>query len=307
MALKQRVAEDLARDMPGDVLAMALLLAEHADAAAVLFYGSVLRTGKFDDLLDFYVLTDEPAQQPLVWPQISMHAISVGARVLRAKVATMPLALFADAASGRRLDTTIWTRFCQPCALAWVRDAEGAGDVAEAVAAAIVTAASYAAVLGPAAAPAEAFWAALFERTYTTELRVETPGRSGAIVAHAPRHYAELLPLAWAEAGIGFAWEGEALRPVVPAEVRQLLSVGWRRRAALGKPLNILRLVKAALTMRGAGSYALWKIERHTGGRIAATNWRRAQPVLAAPGVLWQLWRLRERQTQPGADQHMIS
>ena len=307
MALKDRVAESLGRDLPGEVRVMARLLADHADAAAVLFYGSVLRTGRLDDLLDFYVLTDEPTQEPLVWPQISIHAISVGSRVVRAKVATMPLVLFADAAGGGRLDTTIWTRFCQPCALAWSRDAEAAGEVAEAVAAAVVTAASHAAVLGPAEASPEAFWEALFERTYNAELRVEAPGRSAAIVGHDPRHYRSLLPLAWATVGIGFSSEAEALRPVVPADLRESLGGTWRRRAALGKVLNIVRLVKAAFTLRDAGSYALWKIERHTGGRIRATNWRRAHPFLAAPGVLWKLWRLRERQPQPGADQQTIS
>jgi hypothetical protein len=291
-SLHERVAADLAQELPADVAAAARQLAEDADAVAVLFYGSVLRTGKLDDLLDFYVLTDAE-RAPWIWPRIGFHALAVGRRTIRAKVATMPLSVFADAASGRRTDTTIWTRFCQPSALAWARDAQAAANVADAVAAAIVTAARYAAVLGAEAAEPQAFWTSLFDRTYVTEFRIEAPGRSAAIVAHAPAHYADLLPLAWAEAGIAFMRDGATLRPEVPAPVRRALMDGWRRRARLGKPLNILRLLKAALTLRDAGGYALWKIERHTGVHIEATRWRREHPVLAAPGVLWQLSRAR--------------
>src|SRR3546814_19838018 len=59
----------------------------------------------------------------------------------------------------------------------------------------------------------------------------------------------------------------------------------------MGKPLNFARLLKAAFTFDGAARYALWKIERHTGLAIALTPWRERHPILAAPGVLWRVWR----------------
>ena len=43
------------------------------------------------------------------------------------------------------------------------------------------------------------------------------------------------------------------------------------------------------------GSYAAWKIERHTGIPIKLTPWRERHPLLAAPGVLWSLWRARRK------------
>ena len=294
--LKDWVAADLATPLPEDVGELARHLARTSGIAAIIFYGSVLRTGNLDDLLDFYVLTDSASQRPLIWPRISFHTVPVGSRVIRAKVATMPLSLFAEAPRGRLLDTTIWARFCQPSALAWARDADVASDVAAAVASSIVTAARYAAALGPAAAPAEAFWTALFTRTYGTEFRIENAGRSAAaIVAHDPERYAELLALAWKEAGIAFAREGEILRPDLPLQEAVALARGWRRRNALGKGLNILRMANAALTDREAGSYAVWKIERHAGVDIAATRWQREHPFLATPGLLWQLSRARAR------------
>ncbi len=293
--LTERVASDLARDLPSEVNALVEHLAGEPGAVAILFYGSVLRTGKLDDLLDFYVLTDGE-RVPLIWPSISFHVVPVGTRLMRAKVATVPLSVFGEAAMGLRLDTTIWTRFCQPSALAWARDAVVAHEVASAVAAAIVAAAGYAAVLGPKAAPAEAFWTDLFDQTYDTEFRVEAPGRSAIIVNHAPDHYNELLPLAWAEAGIGFVREGEALRPDLPSDLCVAVLRGWFCRAALGRTLNILRLLKAAFTLQGASSYAFWKIERHLGIEIRAEGWRRDHPILAAPGVVWQVSRARSRQ-----------
>ena len=52
-----------------------------------------------------------------------------------------------------------------------------------------------------------------------------------------------------------------------------------------GKPLNILRLLRAAWTFDGATRYALWKIERHSGYRIEPTAVQRRHPLLAAPAL----------------------
>jgi hypothetical protein len=57
----------------------------------------------------------------------------------------------------------------------------------------------------------------------------------------------------------------------------------------------MLRLLKAAWTFDGATRYALWKIERHSGVHIPLTPWRERHPVLAAPGVLYRLWRMAPR------------
>ena len=64
----------------------------------------------------------------------------------------------------------------------------------------------------------------------------------------------------------------------------------------MGKPLNLLRLVKASTTFAGAARYAAWKIERHTGLPIKVTPFAERFPLLAAPGVLWALWRHRQSQ-----------
>ena len=296
--LQAYVAEALATDIPDEVATIARMLAERLGGTAVLFYGSVLRTRALGDILDFYVLTHGRRGTPLrrlglrwLWPDISYHEIAVGRRVIRAKVATMPFDTFEAAAAGTTIDTTVWTRFTQPAALVWVDRPASRLRAVRAVAAAIVTAARFAAVLGPERGSPRDYWLALLRETYRTEFRVEAPGREAQIVAHAPAHYDRALPLAWAAAGIGYAQRGETLVPAIGFELCRTVAEGWMLRSAVGKFLNIARLVKAAFTFDGAARYGLWKVQRHTGVSVALTPWRERHPVLAAPQVLWRVWR----------------
>jgi hypothetical protein len=93
--------------------------------------------------------------------------------------------------------------------------------------------------------------------------------------------------------GIVFSCQGEAIAPQIDAALRSDVLRWWNRRRRFGKPLNLLRLLKAATTFEGAARYAAWKLERHTGVAVRLTPWRERHPVLAAPGVLWQVWRER--------------
>lgn len=276
-------------------------------ARAALFYGSILRTGDLDGVLDFYLLTDDEQRRGLagwiarrLWPDVSYRELDIGGRTLRAKVATMPLSTFGKAAANGFLDTTIWTRFVQPSALACTADEASARTVAAAIRAAAETAAGYAAALGPERGRAEDYWLALFRHTYAAELRVEKPGRERQIIGFDPARWDALLPLAWRSAGVRFEVVDGALAPRLPEEARRRLRQAWRRRAAVGKLLNAARLVKAASTFDGAARYAAWKIARHTGVVVPMTPWRERHPILAAPGVAWRLWRARRR-PQPDA------
>lgn len=296
--LVEVIAEELNAPVPAEVSAAAAALARKPGVLAVLFYGSVLRTGDFDGVLDFYVLTDGIRSRGLralatrwLWPDVSYVETTVGTRTIRAKVATMPVDTFRTAVEGRSLDTTIWARFTQPAALVWAADAAVARRVVEAVATAVTTAARFAAVLGPERGEAADYWSALFRQTYTAEFRVERPGRERQILAYHPERYDRLLPFAWDAAGIGHARDGDVLVPTVPAAMRQTVTRAWRARRRAGKPLNVARLVKAAFTFEGATRYALWKLERHTGVQLPLTPWRERHPILAAPGVLWRVWR----------------
>ncbi|MEE4452281.1 hypothetical protein [Novosphingobium resinovorum] len=292
--LDQRIAAALAREVVPEVRAFAERLGSAAGALGVLFYGSNLRTGSLEGVLDFYVLLPG-AQVERIWPRVSYHEWTYGGVPLRAKVATMALETFRAAAAGERVDTTIWARFVQPSGLAWVNDAaddETAGPaIARAVASAARTAARLAVALGPEEGTPEDYWRALFRATYAAEFRVEQAGREDSILAANRAHFDGLLPLALDGAGIAFTQDGERLRPALaPAERARILG-WWTRRRRLGKPYNVLRLLKASTTFEGAARYAAWKIERHTGIPVKITPWRERHPILSAPGVLWQVWR----------------
>jgi hypothetical protein len=293
-ALTAFVRAELTRPVARHAHVMAEKLAESPATKAILFYGSNLRTGSTEGVLDFYILQDGPAERGL-WPTVGYRELSVAGHVVRAKIATMRLTTFAQAAASDTLDTTIWTRFVQPSALVWSRDAAASEAVIAAIAQAAATAARFAAALGPAEGTPQDYWQALFAQTYAAEFRVESAGRSATIVAHDPDRYDTLLPIALAAANIAVEQNAGALRPRLPAAQLAAIRRAWRVRRIAGKPLNLARLVRAAFTFDGAARYGAWKIERHTGVPVRLTPWRERHPILAAPGVFWRVWRARSR------------
>lgn len=293
--LGQRVRASLAREIRAEVAAYAKLLGEEADALGVLFYGSNLRTGSLEGVLDFYVLLPGP-QRERIWPRVSYREWEHEGETLRAKIATMSLGQFARAASGSSRDTTIWARFVQPSALVWARDERAREAIADAVTGAAKTAARLAAALGPVEGAAEDYWRALFQATYRAEFRVEKPGRENSILSVNREHFDGLLPLAWQAEGIPFVSAGALLRPQLSDAARIGLLRWWKARARTGKPLNLLRLAKATTTFDGAADYAAWKLQRHTGIALDVTPFRARHPLLAMPGALVELLRKRRNQ-----------
>lgn len=291
-------AAELRAPAPPHAVGYAAKLVEKFESpVAVLFYGSVLRTGDLDGVMDFYVLTARPRRGlrglagRVLWPDVSYHEVELDGRVLRAKVASMTLDQFAEAVRGKGADTTIWTRFVQPSALVWSTRPQVEDTVIAAVAQAARTATRFAAALGPDEGPPEAYWSALFQQTYAAEFRVEKGGRERSILAYDLARYDRLLTACWIEEGLLAQESRGAVSPKLSFSERNSINAAWRVRRRLGKPLNVARLIKAAFTFEGAARYAAWKIERHTGVAVPLTPWREKHPVLAAPGVLWRLWR----------------
>lgn len=138
--LADRIAATLDRPVRDEVAAFARRLGEEAGGVAVLFYGSNLRTGSLEGVLDFYVLLPGP-QRERIWPRVSYREWDHSGVRLRAKIATMSLAQFAQAAGGTSRDTTIWARFVQPSTLAWHADEAARIAVLDALGSAARTAA----------------------------------------------------------------------------------------------------------------------------------------------------------------------
>lgn len=297
-ALAERIAARLSVPVDPTVADFARALGDAAGAVAVLFYGSNLRTSSLEGVLDFYLLLPG-TQESAIWPRVSYHEREHDGTTLRAKVATMRLATFTKAAGGELADTTIWARFVQPSALIWAADDAARADVIAAIASAAATAARLAAALGPESGTAQDYWRALFRATYSAEFRVEKQGRENDILSVNAGHFEGLLPLALEAAGIAPGLQDTILTPRLTPGERAKVLAWWKRRRRLGKPLNLLRLVKASTTFEGAARYAAWKIERHTGMPVKLTPFRERYPLLAAPQVLWDLSQHRRRQRSP--------
>ncbi len=295
MTLQLRVGAALSRTVDPAVTAFAARLADEAgDAQAVLFYGSNLRTGSREGVLDFYVLTAGEPENGL-WPTVSYREWEHEGEPLRAKIATMTLAKFMAAANGSTIDTTIWARFVQPSTLVWRRDDAAAAKVQAAIEEAAATAAKLAIAVGPERGSEGDYWRALFRATYKAELRVEKPGREDSILSLNADHFDGLLPEALEFAGTPFAREGELIVPQMTASERSRILRWWAKRRRRGKLLNIARLVRATRTFDGAARYAAWKVHRHTGVEIEVTPWRERHPILSAPAVMWKVWRAKRR------------
>lgn len=290
--LAQRIGASLDRSVRDEVAAYAKRLGEEAGALAVLFYGSNLRTGSLEGVLDFYILLPGP-QRERIWPRVSYREWDHAGERLRAKIATMSLRQFANAAKGLSRDTTIWARFVQPSALVWQANEEARAEVTQALCAAAVTAGRLAAAVGPARGTADDYWRALFRATYKAEFRVEKPGRENSILEVNAEHFDGLLPIAWNAGGMRFKRMNGLFEPLPNSAERRRVLKWWSRRARLGKPLNLLRLAKATTTFDGAADYAAWKLQRHTGIALEVTPFRARHPLLAAPGALVELWRKR--------------
>jgi hypothetical protein len=304
-AVASLVGEELLAPVPPQAAAFAAGCWTVFEAPlAVLFYGSILRTGDLDGVMDFYVLTSRappgpagPGHPPAVARrQLSRGGAGRSGAAGQGRDHDPGPVPGGDARAGDRHHDLGPLR---PAGRAGLERRSGGGrQVVEAVADAARTAARFAAALGPAEGPPEAYWSALFQETYAAEFRVEKGGRERSILAFDVARYHRLLVACWREEGLLDIETASALvQPALDPAARRRIQAAWRLRRRMGRPLNYARLIKAAFTFEGAARYAAWKIERHTGMPVALTPWRERHPVLAAPGRA-----LAALATAPGAE-----
>lgn len=257
-----------------------------APVAAVLFYGSCLRTGDLaDKVLDFYVLVDGYRAlwgwRPLalmnrLLPPNVFYAETTDADgvVLRSKYAVLSLDHFERLT--RAFNPSVWARFAQPSRLVFARDKDVAQRVEDAVADAMATAVRAALPLLPSRPDAATLWSRLFSETYGAELRSERRGKGAEIY---------LTNAQWFDAA-------QPYFDLTTNRRRWVCVAMWRMRRSQGKFLSAARLIKASFTFDGGIDYLAWKIGRHAGVKIEITPWQRRHPLLAG---LVLFWRLRRR------------
>jgi len=307
-ALLKLIRQEACRPVPPAVQALAdRIRATFGDAAAaILFYGSCLRSG--DDrggMVDLYVLVDSyrvayPSRvlgllNRLLPPNVFYLEVPHEGRTVRAKYAVLSLADFEQGASMQWFHSYIWGRFAQPVAIVYARDRHTGERVARALARAVVTFIRRALPCTPSPFTAADLWFKGLSLSYRAELRAERPDKLKNLVARYAGYYEALTWAAIPAVPFPVAVTGQAGRARYDARIargtRFVCRQSWRLRFFQGKVLSVLRLLKSAFTFVGGMDYILWKVERHSGVRVDLSPRLRRHPLAAAGILAWRLYR----------------
>ncbi len=306
------VGAELARAAPPAAALLAdQIRARHGAAtAAVLFYGSCLRRGTTEGVLDFYALVDSyraayasralALANAVLPPNVFYLEARRGVLGARAKVAVVSLADFARAAAGRGLRTGIWARFCQPALAIHVRDASSREALVASVVEAHLTAVRRVLPLLPRGKRVsfEDLWQGVFRETYAGEMRPEADAAIEKLYAADPLRYdragasalRELAERSPGELSVEIDDGGFQARLGSRGRARGV----WRLRRTAAKAAYAAQLLKTAFTFGDWLPYALWKLERHTGTRIEPSERQRRHPLVFGWPILWRVLTRRE-------------
>jgi hypothetical protein len=302
-ALDDLIAAELSTPLPAPVTDFARTIADRfPGAAAVMFYGSCLRTGKYwDGLLDFYVLVEDygraygrrlPAWGNALLPPNVYYAEQTGAdgQTLRCKYAVMTLSDFQDWCAPAKKSPYIWARFAQPAAIAWVRDNILRAALQKYVTSAVTTLVCHTAPALSYPCDLKTFWSQIFALTYATEFRAERAGKGVELFDLFDARYTALTPLLIEVCDLPLVMENNRItaRAIWP-DAATLAGWGWR--GVSGRFQHILWLLKAAFTFDGGVDYLAWKITRHSGQAVTVTDWQRRHPILGSIGLFFALKR----------------
>jgi hypothetical protein len=278
----------------------ALLARFKGGALATLFYGSCLRTpaaGPSDDRVhDFYVVVDDLRaanggalgawSNRVLPPNVFRLELTSNTGTLRCKYGVIGLAQLRRAVSMDARDSYFWARLCQPTAVPFARGAAMRREIVALLAEAVATAAAATAPSFGRRFTSRELWRRAFSESYGRELRPERAERVASLHdLQAPR-FAVVTGFALDAAGFTVERGDDGGFRLLGAPPPPRLS------RIRGKLLSALRLSKAAFTFEGGADYLVWKIERHTGRRLAITPWQRRHPLLSAPLLAWRWWRL---------------
>jgi hypothetical protein len=293
-ALVELIAAENAMAAPPSIVAVAEAARRRQGSgiAAVLFYGSCLRAGNDEGIVDLYLLADSYDQvhrsrlmrilNRLLPPNVYYIETPFEGRTVRAKYALLTLAQFERLVEGTTLQSYFWARFAQPTVVQWARTSAVRERVTQALAAAVATTAHETRLLLGPDAPRRGVWVRAFYEAYRTELRAESPERGLALYDTFAERY---------DAITGILFGREAAPPVEARNARRRAEQKWWRRRVVGKTLSVLRLIKSAFTFEDGATYLAWKIERHSGVSFELTPWQKRHPILASGRLFWRIYR----------------
>jgi hypothetical protein len=307
--LARLVRDELTRPAPPGARALADAVRARLGpaAAAVVFYGSCLRRGSSEGVLDFYAAVDDYrvalGSRAAAWaaaalpPAVFYLERETPAGVLRCKYAVLSRRDFARAVEPGGWRTGVWARFCQPALAVWTRDEAALEALVDVGVTAILTAVRrFASLVGDPVAPA-AFWQTVFRETYAAEMRTESAESIRSLQAAAPERYERALRAALAEledrGELRARWSGEVARLELSEAARRQDRRAWRLRRPVAKVVYVAQLLKTAFTFGDWLPYALWKLERHTGAHFAYSERQRRHPFVFGWPLLFRALRGR--------------
>ncbi len=308
--LEKLVRSELTRPVPPSAALLARAIRERHGASlrALVFYGSCLRRQTDEGVLDFYALVDDyrsayvtgalALANALLPPNVFYLEASGPAGIRRCKYAVLSARDVERAAAGDWLRPGVWARFAQPVLAADWRDDASLDWLTALVSRCLLT---FVRTLRPVvqreqqlAVSASDFWPRAFAETYASETRPEAQDSIRALFDAAPERYERALELALR------ALDADAPRGVGPpasglaaAWSAALQGLRWPLRRRLAKALYAAALFKTAFTFGDWLPYALWKLQRHSGREIVASERQRRHPLLYGWPLLFRI--LRER------------
>jgi hypothetical protein len=276
-----------------------------ASLDAILLYGSCLRAREIaDGVADFYVVVNNYhnayRESHLCYlnawlpPNVFYLEVSAQDKKFRAKYAVVSTGDF-EQGTRRWFHPYLWARFAQPVRLLHARDEVLRKRIHLSLAHAVTTFLKHAvSALKSGEVTVEEIWTRGLSLTYAAELRPERETRARQLTHLNLDDYTRLTAYACA----GRMFDGKLIALAdgnyqcetdTATRLRSLRH--WRLRRWQGRILSILRLAKAAFTFQDGISYAVWKIERHTGVHVEVSPMLRRHPVLWGYKVFWQLLR----------------
>jgi len=286
---------------------VAALKDRHGDCvAAVLFYGSCLRSGDpYDGLVDLYLIVDQYrcANTGLVkalwnWllpPNVFYAEFTHNGQTVRSKYAVVSLADLNKGTSQHWFHSYLWGRFSQPTALAWCRDDTIRDTIESDLAQSVVTFLNRALPALPPQGSVQSLWRNGLRLSYGAELRVESSARTRELTDANKAYYQQVTLLSVPLLHYPCEISGPPLTQNYRAEISSLRRlgnrIGWKMRAVQGKILSLARLIKALFTFDGGLDYIAWKLERHSGVHIDIPEKVRRYPLIFVWGLFWDLYR----------------
>ena len=300
------------------------ILARFGDSlAAVVFYGSCLRTQSDKGVFDFYAIVDDYASayplarglralNRILPPNVFLIEAAGDEAPLRGKVAVLSARDFEHSTGPGALRSGIWARFCQPSIAAFVRDPAARTMLHRGAARSVTTALERILPLLPSDANSaavrfrsEEFWNTAFAATYTNEMRAESRDSIASLHDADPERYERAARIGLAVLAGRGALPPEATNDrddPAAAEVEVRLDAAtarrarrsWRLRRPLAKAAYAAQLAKSAFTFGDWLPYVLWKVERHSGTRIVPTERQRRHPWVWGWPILFRVLARRD-------------